>query len=111
MGLVTIMGRGREEFQLCPVIQVRESLMALAQLSDSCEAEVDSQLCGVGRGHEFTPRWSSLCSCPLRTDSMGIVGAQSHLEQRFVLILGQRCFMPAAAWTSTASTCEGRSLP
>lgn len=39
---------------------------------------------------------------------MGVVGAESHPEQRFVLVLGQRCFMPAAAWTSTASTCEGR---
>lgn len=30
--------------------------MALAQLSDCCEAEVDSQLCGVGRGHKFIPK-------------------------------------------------------
>lgn len=48
---------GREaEFQLCPVLQVRESPVAVAQLSDCCEAEVDSQLCGVGRGHKFTPK-------------------------------------------------------
>lgn len=39
---------------------------------------------------------------------MGIVGAESHPEQRFVFILGQKFFTPAAAWTSTVSTCEGR---
>lgn len=82
--------------------------MALAQLSDCCEAEVDSQLCGVGRGHKFSPRWSSLCSCPLRTGSMSTVGTESDPEQRFVIILGQKCFALAAAQTSTASSCEGR---
>lgn len=56
MGLVTAGERGREEFQLCPVLQIRESPMALGQLSDCCEAEFDSQLCGVGRDHKFTPK-------------------------------------------------------
>lgn len=82
--------------------------MALAQLSGCCGAEVDSQFCGVGRSHKFTSRWNSLCSCPLRTGSVGTVGAESDPEQRFMLILGQKCFTPAAAQTSTASSCEGR---
>lgn len=38
---------------------------------------------------------------------MGIAGAESDPEQRFLLILGQKCFTPAAARTSTASTHEG----
>lgn len=56
MGLVTAGESGREQFQLCPVVQVRKSPMALAQLSDCCEAEFDSRLCGVGRNHKFTPK-------------------------------------------------------
>lgn len=40
---------------------------------------------------------------------MRIAGAESDPEQRFLLTLGQKCFTPAAAQTSTASTREGRT--
>lgn len=38
---------------------------------------------------------------------MGVAGAEPDPEQRFLLILGQKCFTPAAAQASTASTREG----